>query len=85
MKFDFNQIKNIAKDVSKEVVNVVGDRYLEIKANNNFNEGKYEDIIKTANEILKIDKFNYNITILKAKSLMKQKNMMKQLMYLLML
>lgn len=73
MKFDFNKIKNIANDVSKEVVNVVGDKYLEIKANNNFNEGKYGDVIKTANEILKIDKFNYNITILKAKSLMKQK------------
>lgn len=72
MKFDFNQIKNIAKDVSKEVVNVVGDKYLEIKANNNFNDGKYDEVIKTANEILKLDKLNYEIALLKGKALMKQ-------------
>ena len=62
MKFDFNQIKNIAKDVSKEVINVVGDKYLEIKANTNFDEEKYDEVIKTANEILKLDKFNYGIS-----------------------
>ena len=44
MKFDFDKIKNIAKDVSKEVVNVVGDKYLEIKANANFDDGKYDEI-----------------------------------------
>ena len=68
----FDQIKNIAKDVSKGVVNVVGDKYLEIKANSNFDEGKYDEVIKAANEILKLDKFNYEIIILKAKALMKQ-------------
>lgn len=72
MKFDFNQIKNIAKDVSKEVINVVGDKYLEIKANTNFDEEKYDEVIKTANEILKLDKFNYGIILLKAKALMKE-------------
>ena len=46
MKFDFDKIKNIAKDVSKEVVNVVGDKYLEIKANANFDDGKYDEVIK---------------------------------------
>ena len=43
MPFDLNKIKNIAKDVSKEVVNVVGDKYLEIKANTNFDDGKYDE------------------------------------------
>lgn len=72
MKFDFDKIKNIAKDVSKEVVNVVGDKYLEIKANANFDDGKYDEVIKAANDILKLDKFNYEIVLLKAKALMKQ-------------
>lgn len=72
MKINFDQIKNIAKDVSKEVVNVVGDKYLEIKANTNFNDEKYDEVIKAANEILKLDKFNYEIILLKGKALMKQ-------------
>lgn len=72
MKINLNQIKNIAKDVSKEVVNVVGDKYLEIKANANFDDEKYDEVIKAANEILKLDKFNYEIVLLKGKALMKQ-------------
>lgn len=72
MPFDLDKIKNIAKDVSKEVVNVVGEKYAEIKANSNFDDGKYDEVIKTANEILKLDKFNYEIVLLKGKALMKQ-------------
>ena len=72
MPFDLNKIKNIAKDVSKEVVNVVGDKYLEIKANTNFDDGKYDEVIQAANEILKFDKFNYEMVLLKGKALMKQ-------------
>ena len=72
MPFDLDKIKNIAKDVSKEVVNVVGEKYTEIKANSNFDDGKYDEVIKTANEILKLDKFNYEIVLLKGKALMKQ-------------
>lgn len=72
MPFDLDKIKNIAKGVSKDVVNVVGDKYAEIKANSNFDDGKYDDVIKTANEILKLDKFNYEIVLLKGKALMKQ-------------
>jgi len=72
MKINFDQIKNIAKDVSKEVVTVVGDKYLEIKANTNFDDGRYDEVIKAANEILKLDKFNYGIVLLKGKALMKQ-------------
>ena len=72
MKITLNQIKNIAKDVSKEVVNVVGDKYLEIKANANFDDEKYDEVIKAANEILKLDKLNYEIVLLKGKALMKQ-------------
>ena len=72
MPFDLDKIKKIAKDVSKEVVNVVEDKYTEIKANSNFDEGKYDEVIRAANDILKLDKFNYEIVLLKGKALMKQ-------------